>query len=369
MWTNKMSSRTDAWRSRWIGWRNRLLGSARMRRAAAMPPARPIARRYAADLFDLTAGFVYSQVTAAMVESGLLEALRLGPLSGDDAAACAGLPADAAATLLKAAASLGLAQQVGAWWHLGERGAALLATPGLSAMIAHHRLLYADLADPLAMLRGQGDGQLASLWRYDGSADPRDVAHYSTLMAASQPLVAEQALAAYSFGRHRRILDVGGGEGAFIQVLASVAPDSRFGLMDVPPVIERARVRLAGLIDRVTLHPGSFLSDPLPGGYDLATLVRVLHDHDDQPAAHLLASIRAALAQGGRLLIVEPMAERNAHPPGHAYFGFYLAAMRSGRPRTPKEIKAMLAEAGFVRSRLLATPLPLVARVIQADIK
>jgi len=360
-------SKNEDWRGRWIAWRNRLVGSARVRRlASALPPARPVARRYASDLFDLTAGFVYSQVTAAMVESGLLAALRTGPLSTEEAAKQARVPCEGVATLLKAAASLNLAERVGERWTLGRRGAALLASPGLPEMIAHHRLLYADLADPLAMLRGERPGALARLWHYDEQADPDSLAAYSRLMAASQPMVAEQALAAYRFGRHRRMLDLGGGEGAFIAAVARAAPQLRFGLLDLPPVIERAGQRLAAesLTERVQLHPGSLHAGPFPSGYDLMTLVRVLHDHDDAPAAAILRAACEALVPGGRLLIVEPMA--GGHPAGHAYFGFYLAAMGSGRPRMPSEIKEMLSAAGFARPRLLRTPLPLVAQAIIA---
>jgi demethylspheroidene O-methyltransferase len=355
-------------RRRWAGLSNRMIGSARVRRvAAALPPARPVARHYAADLFDLTAGFVYTQITAAMVESGLLAALRERPLSSEEASTCASLAPPATATLLKAAASLGLVQAIGNRWMLGQRGAALLASPGLTELIAHHKLLYRDLADPLAMLRGGGGGHLAGLWQYGAGADPQAIAAYSKLMAASQPMVAEQALAAYRFGRHRRMIDLGGGEGAFVAAVARAAPRLRLGLFDLPAVVDRARERLTaeGLIDRVQLHGGSLHSGPLPTGYDLATLVRVLHDHDDGPVAGILAAAHAALAPGGRLLIVEPMAGDG--PPGHAYFGFYLAALGSGRPRTPVELKRMALESGFRRVCMLGTPLPLVARVLLGE--
>jgi demethylspheroidene O-methyltransferase len=364
-----MSNLADMCRRRWAALRNRLLLSARFRRAAmAFPPTRPIARRYAADLFDLTAGFVYAQVAAAMIESGLLAAIQKRAIADEEAALCAGLTPVGAATLLRAAASLRLVERIGAAWTLGPRGAALLASPGVADMIAHHRLLYADLADPLATLRGAGPGRLARLWRYGADADPADVAAYSRLMAASQPMVSEQAISAYPFRRHRRMLDIGGGEGAFVTAVASAAPGLHFGLLDLPAVIERARNRLsgAGLADRVDLHPGGFLDQPLPSGYDLLTLVRVLHDHDDAPALALLRVIRAALPSGGRLLIVEPMAGDG--PAGLAYFGLYLAAMGSGRPRSPAEIREMLAAAGFARTRLRRTSLPLVARIIQADV-
>jgi demethylspheroidene O-methyltransferase len=362
----RTSTISDAWRLYWSGLRNRILMSPAMRRfALAFPPARPVARAQARALFDLAAGFVYSQVAAALVETGLLDALRRRPLALEEAADAAGLAPHAAATLLRAAAALDLAQEIGGAWTLGPRGAALAGSPGVAEMIAHHRLLYADLADSRAVLSGAGGGRLAALWRYDGGADPADVAAYSALMAASQPMVAEQALAAYRFARHRRMLDIGGGEGAFVAAVAAAAPGLALGLVDLPPVAARARARLPSAIE---VHEGDAVAGPLPGGYDLMTLVRVLHDHDDGPATRLLANAAAALASGGRLLIVEPMADTpGARPMGHAYFGFYLAAMGSGRPRSFSEISGMARQAGFRRARRLATPLPLVASVILAE--
>ena len=67
-------------------------------------------------------------------------------------------------------------------------------------------------------------------------------------------------------------------------------------------------------------------------------------------------------------MIAEPMAQTpGAEPAGDAYFGLYLLAMGSGRPRSPREIAAMLRSAGFARSKLLRTALPLTAQVIIAD--
>ena len=60
--------------------------------------------------------------------------------------------------------------------------------------------------------------------------------------------------------------------------------------------------------ERLTFHPGDFLHNPIPQGYDCVTLVIILHDHDDEPVLHLLKSIRDLLAPGGRLVIAEPMA-------------------------------------------------------------
>jgi demethylspheroidene O-methyltransferase len=69
--------------------------------------------------------------------------------------------------------------------------------------------------------------------------------------------------------------------------------------------------------------------------------VRVVHDHDDERVLALLRAVRAALPPGGTLLLAEPMAGTpGAQAMGDAYFGFYLLAMGSGRPRTPQRLGA-----------------------------
>ncbi|GAA4036369.1 methyltransferase [Sphingomonas rosea] len=356
-------STRPGWKLRLLLLRNRLVGNSAFQRwALSNPLTRIKARRHARALFDLTAGFVYSQVTSALVESDLLDALATRPRSEQEAAELSGLGIESARTLLRAAASLGLTAEAESRWTLGERGGALAGMPGLSDMIRHHRLLYADLADPLAMLRREGPGALASLWTYDDPGGGEEARIYSRLMTATQPMVAAQALAAYSFTRHVRLLDIGGGQGAFLREIGHEYPALGLGLFDRPAVIETIGDR-----DGIRLHAGSFLTDPLPGGYDLHSLVRVLHDHDDAAAMAILQASRRALPPGGRLLIVEPMAEVGRAPEGHAYFGFYLAAMRSGRPRTAAEIRAMLRGAGFARVSACRTPLPLVAHCLVAS--
>ncbi len=358
----------DEFRLVWIDRRNRVLASPVFQRwAARFPLTRPVARRRARALFDLVAGFTYSQTLFACVTSGLLDLLGHGRADLAAVAAQTNLPLAGAERLLKAAAALDLVERTGNVWTLGQAGAALAGNGGIAEMVAHHDALYADLADPLALFRrGGGGGALSRYWTYaesPGAGGEDQVAPYSRLMAASQPMVARQALAAYDFARHRKILDVGGGEGAFLAALAQAVPGPQLGLFDLPAVADRARNRLDA---RTTFHPGDFLRDPLPHGYDLITLVRILHDHDDGPAMILLHAIRAALPPGGRLLIVEPMAETPGAETVGTYFELYLLAMGSGRPRRPDQIRKMLAATGFPASRLLATDLSITARAIIA---
>ena len=365
----------DHWRARGP---DRWLSDPRWRAAAVwFWPTRWIARRRAMQVFDLMAGFVYSQVLLACVQLRLFERLHLaGPQTTAALAPQLGLDEPATERLLRAAAALRLLSlRSGGRYGLGPLGAPLVGEPGLLAMIEHHRHLYGDLADPVARLQaGPGGGELARFWAYARAGQPQglaaeEVAGYSALMAASQPLVAPQVLTAYALKRHRCLLDVGGGDGSFAMAAAQAVPHLRVQVFDLPGVVQRASVRLAqaGLGARSQVFGGDFLRDPLPAGADLITLLRIVHDHDDAAVLHLLRSARAALAPGGRLLLAEPLAHTpGAERVGDAYFGWYLMAMGQGQARSEARLRQMLAEAGFDHVRRCATRMPLQASVLVA---
>lgn len=371
-----------AWSDRWRALRDRLMASPTFqRRAAQLIFTRPIARRRARQLFDLVAGFVYSQVLLACVRLRLFDLLDEAPQTVEALAPRLGLTRDAAQRLLTAAESLRLVEQrSGGRYGLGALGAPMVGNAAVGAMVEHHAALYADLSDPVALLRGEsGPGALAGYWPYAGksgsapAALPQDptIDAYTRLMAASQPLVAGEVLDAYPLARHRCLLDVGGGDGGFLIRAAQRAPALRLMLFDLPAVADRARARFAAesLSGRASVFGGSFLHDTLPTGADVASLVRVIHDHDDAGAMAILRGVRRALPSDGRLLLAEPMAGTpGAEPMGGAYFGFYLLAMGQGRPRTVDELVRMLTAAGFsdVQNRRTRLPLQtglLVARV------
>lgn len=362
------------WRARWRAFRARTVADPRFQRwAAGFPLTRRIARANTRALFDLCAGFTYSQTLFACVRLDLFGLLADGPVPADLLAARMGLSPDAGLRLLRAAASLKLVASLpDGRFALADLGAALIGNPAIGRMIEHHALLYDDLRDPVALLRGQaGPTRLSGYWPYatgDGAGlAPEAVASYSGLMAASQALIAEDILEAYPLHRHRSLVDVGGGEGAFLAAAGRATPGLRLTLFDLPAVAARAETHLAreGLAARSRVVGGSFLSDPLPEGADAMTLVRVVHDHDDAMVRIILRAARAALPQHAALIIAEPMSgTRGAEPITDAYFGLYLLAMGSGRCRTVSELTGLLNEAGFATVRELPTRRPLLTRVL-----
>jgi demethylspheroidene O-methyltransferase len=361
----------------WLGLRNRLLASPGFQRwASAFPLTRPIAQRRARELFDIVAGFVYSQILFACVRLKLFEILAEGPKTADELAQRMGLPLDGAMRLLRAGVSLRLLTVCGdRRYALGELGAAMLGNGGITAMVEHHAMLYEDLADPVALLKGEVEQtSLSRYWAYAANAqaaqaDEQAIGGYTALMSDSQALIAGDVLDAYAFKKHGCLLDVGGGDGTFLVSAAKRWPHLKIILFDLPAVAERARARFQreGLSDRATAVGGDVMRDPLPTGADVVSLVRVLHDHDDAEALEIIKAARRALPAGGTLLIAEPMSGTpGAEPIGDAYFGFYLLAMRSGRPRTPLEIEDMLRTNVFDPVRLVPTARPILTRLIAA---
>ena len=348
-----------------LRWRDRLVARPAFQQwAAAFPLTRPVARRRARALFDLCAGFVYTQTLAACLRLDIFAMLQARPLDAAAIALRTGLTVDAAERLLSAAAALRLLERRGKGrYGLGPLGAPLVGNAGLAALVEHNTLLYDDLRDPVGLLRAGQGAAIADYFPYATTAAPQQmglerVSPYSALMTATVVPLAAELLDAYPLGAHRCLLDVGGGEGTFASIALGRHPQLRGMLFDLPPVVELARTRLAaaGLADRVEVRGGSFRTDELPRGADVITLVRVLLDHDDDTVRSLLRRARAALPAGGVLLVAEPMAgEHRAEMAGDVYFAMYLLAMGGGRARRPSELRALLQEAGFARSRVIRT--------------
>lgn len=340
--------------------RNRLLTDPKfLALAQKLPFTRPVARRKSLELFDILAGFSYSQVLSACLSLNVLQHVGLNGIPRAELIQRLDLPPTRAEMLLRAAVALQLLDEDGNSLILGSHGAALVAQPWIMRFVEHHRHFYRDLEDPVALLRGKhAEDGLRSYWSYD--APTADKSAYSTLMAESQKAVAAQIVDAYDFGKHRRILDVGGGTGAFLRSVGARYPQLELNLFDLPGVVSLPAETAA-----ITRHAGDFRSTPLPQGMDIITVVRVLHDHDDDVVLALLRNIRAACQPHTTLLVAEPFAgQRATARVSDAYFGLYFAAMGQGRTRTPQEVAALAAQAGFGQPRQWPTHMPLITSVM-----
>jgi len=360
-------------RRRFGNWQARLMASRTFQKwAAGFPLTRRIVRREGEAMFDLLAGFCHSQVLMALVKLKIPHTLMDGPATLSDLAVLCAVPPDRMEILLRAGVALKLLKHKrGARFGLTRTGAALVGVPGLVQMIDHHDVLYRDLSDPVAFFRGEVETELANFWPYvfGGDMDPAVSATYSDLMADSQVLVSEDTLRAISFKGIQRLMDVGGGSGAFLMAVAQAYKGIDLALFDLPEVAPAAlnRFAKAGMDARLSVHSGSFKTESISAGADAISLIRVLYDHSDETVADLLSKCFDALPSGGRLIISEPMlGDAKPERAGDVYFALYTLAMRTGKARSATNIGDMCSKAGFCDVTFPQSARPFVTRCITA---
>ncbi|MEU1054433.1 methyltransferase [Streptomyces sp. NPDC005876] len=156
----------------------------------------------------------------------------------------------------------------------------------------------------------------------------------------------------YDFTRHRRLLDVGGGSGAYPIELCSRYPGLKATVFDLEHVchIAERKVREAGLDLSVSMAVGDFQTDArLPGGHDVVLLSSILHDWDEPTGRSLLRKCWEALEPGGVILISELLlnADRDG-PPEAALMGLNMIVETEGdKNYSGTEYRSWLLDAGF----------------------
>ncbi|WHM40933.1 methyltransferase [Streptomyces sp. BPTC-684] len=192
-----------------------------------------------------------------------------------------------------------------------------------------------------------------------------DVERQESLFAPDDPVVAEHfwrgmhSLSAYTahllagaldFAKVDRLLDVGGGGGAFGVELCRRYPHLRVTVFDLPFVCDLTRpwVAAAGLDDRIAFTAGDFFTDRLPAGHDAVLLSNILHDWGESDVQRILKTCAVALPPGGLLLICESfVADDKQGPPLAALMSLNMLAETWGRNYTAAEYSAWLRAAGL----------------------
>ena len=296
----------------------------------------------------------------------LLERLQVQPETPESLAGALELSVPACERLLVAAAGIELVERRGSGqFGLGRLGAMVLGHPGLKSMVMHHQLLHRDLEDPVALLRRERKTELRSFWTYAGSNNESAQGEYSDLMSDSLRMLSADVLDAHPMHRYRHVLDIGGGDGTFLRLVAEHSPSLKLTLFDLPHVAEIAREHCRDTSIRVV--GGDLFHDRLPAGADCITLIRVLLDHDDEAVISILRAARRAIATGGTIVVAEPMRETGADRMTDTYFGLYLWAMGQGKTRTPEAIRELLREAGFRSPRSVSAPRSLSCHLVVAS--
>lgn len=183
---------------------------------------------------------------------------------------------------------------------------------------------------------------------YDHLAADAAAAHaYDAANASTVDAFAEMA-GVYDFGRHRVVVDVGGGDGGMLVCILRRHLQLRGVLFDRPDVAAAAagHVGEQGLGDRITFVGGNAF-ESVPAGGDLYITCTVLRCFDDPDCLRLLRSIRAATPPHGRILAFEQLIPDGPAQRPTAMLDLHTMVAYGGRDRTKDEYGSLYAQAGF----------------------
>jgi len=311
----------------------------------------------AEEVLETAWGFKTVCVLTAGAELGLFDALSEGPATADELAGRLETDPRATTMLADAMASMSLLTKEAGRYDLAGGIADLLTESGRGSVLAMVRHLANCLRSWSQLAEVVRTGRRAERTASVLGAEADMGSFIEAMHEISRP-IAEKLIAAIGPPAFEHLLDLGGGPGTWTIAFLRAAPSAKATLFDLPaamPIAQR-HVAEAGLEDRVTLVAGDFEQDPpLPVGADLAWVSAIVHMNSRQENRDLFAKVRAALADGGRVLIRDVLmdASRTGPAEGAMFAVNMLVNTPGGTSYTFEELRDDLLASGFAEPRLL----------------
>jgi (2Fe-2S) ferredoxin/predicted O-methyltransferase YrrM len=327
----------------------------RAREAAGAPPD---------ELLQIVRGFQESRALLSAIELDLFSALGEG---ANAASVAARLKTDPRATemLLNALTAMGLLLKTNGSFHNTVTSARYLAagsTDNARDSMMHTVHLWPRWATLTDCVRSG----TAVIERKTGG---RDADWTNAFIAAMDRNAAERAplvVRAVSLAGVGKMLDVGGGSGAYAIAFARAAQDLQVEILDQPEVLALTRkyIERAGLTGRIQTRPGDLRTDPLGAAFDLVFVSAICHMLGPEENRNLIQRCYQALAPQGRLVVQDFLLEPDkASPKFAALFALnMLVGTQAGSSYSSVEYIAWLRESGFqdVKHIRLAGPSGLI---------
>ncbi|HEY7231029.1 MAG TPA: methyltransferase [Pseudolabrys sp.] len=312
-------------------------------------------------MIRLLVGFIPARAIYAAVKIGLADEIDSTGSTTDELAQRLKVDARSLERLLRVLSGLGVLRgERDGRFSLTELGRTLRAGSPTSirdyALFVHEFLyeLFGGLAGAVAS--GQPAVEVAfglPLYTYL-QENPNKASLFHSGLSNRGRIEARAILDAYDFADCHSVVDLGGGNGAFLSAIVAQHPNVSGVLVERPSAIEAARAGRGGPLPRCEFIEGDFFQS-VPSGGDAYVLKRVLVDHTDEKVLHILRNCLAAMRPGKKLLIIEPL--------GGAVNELSLARLMdltyllagTGRVRSQEEHRSLLGDAGLRLRQCLPT--------------
>jgi SAM-dependent methyltransferase len=174
-------------------------------------------------------------------------------------------------------------------------------------------------------------------------------------MHARAPQQAREVAALLDLSKTTRILDVGGGSGAFSFEFIRQNKKIKAVVFDLPTIvpITQGYIDREGFSGSVTTMAGDYLKDGFGEGYDFIFLSAIIHINSPDENRSLIKRCIAALDKGGQLVILDHiMNEDRTEPKAGAIFALnMLVGTEKGDTYTESEIESWMGDAGLKEIR------------------
>ena len=320
-------------------------------------------------LYQMAVGHYVSRALFVAAKLGIADLLASGPLDASALANDSGADAAALARMLRLLASVGVfdVQDDGRFANSpvgemlredvpGSSRASVMLFSGVGIQDSWKDLEYCVRTGQPAFRKASPDADPFTQM----AADPEAAALFDKAMATFAPQTAAAVAAGYDFSRFKTIVDVGGGNGSLLLGILEANPGLRGIVFDQPHVAERAKekIREANMSERCDAVGGSFFESVAPGA-DAYLLKHVIHDWNDERAAAILRTCRAAMPSHGVVLIIEGLyparIERSLESRGAAANDLNMLVCTGGRQRSEAEFRDLYRASGFRLTRIVPT--------------
>lgn len=202
-----------------------------------------------------------------------------------------------------------------------------------------------------------------SIWEYYNT-HPDDGANFMKAMSGATIAAAKNVIPFYDFSQFKTIVDVGGGNGAFLTTVLDTAENVKGVVFDEEYVIaetEKAIIN-SGHSGKCTTEAGNFF-ESVPAGADGYILKHILHDWNDEDSLRILNNCARAMDPHSRLLVIEAVIPEGNTPHPGKFMDINMMAMTGGKERTLKEFGGLFEKAGLRLKSLSGTNSPALSIV------
>lgn len=275
----------------------------------------------AESISDIAFGFMGSKALFAALHSDVFSVLSETTLTPEQVAGKCDLDTDRATTLLTALASLGLVRRDGSGFANSPAAEAFLVKGrkydfGDYLRFQIDRQMYPFMTQLNEALTGALDEDQVASYE-DWFSDPAEAELYSKSQHSGSLGPGRSLAKIVDLSAARKLLDVGGGTGAFSISLCRAYENLSSTILDFPNVASVGEAFIAdeGLSERISYQPGNALQDAWPEPVDAVLMSYLFSGVPGPSIPGLVRKAMTVLAPGGQIMVHDFMVDESREGP------------------------------------------------------